>query len=316
MSVNTDDEPTGKTSASMYRRHAIIRHLPYFVVAAEQEHFQRAAKLLNMTQPALSRRIQDMEEALGVQLFERKRRRVTLTTAGRMLRDDAARIMEAMDGAIHRLHAMARSEIRHLRLSFNESALRNADVIASVEHFRAAFPEVELEMLPLMTEAALAALQRGELDACFLYDFGLGQQGLNATRITGEPMVLALPSDHPLLAKETLRLRDLADLPMSWPSRVAGARLHERMAAAWAAAGLTPHVVMEVLTADSTLSLVANRLALGFTTAATPPPAKVVYAPVADFNIELELSLVWRPDNDAPPLKRLVELVRERARTG
>lgn len=307
------EERVGVTLVSQYRRHAIMRHLPYFVVVAEQEHFQRAAELLNMSQPALSRRIQDMEEELGVRLFERKRRGVILTTAGRMLRDDAARIMSAMDGAIHRLHAMARSETRHLRLSFNESALRNTAITASVEHFRTELPAVELEMLPLLTEAALAALQRRELDACFLYDYGLRQQGLNVMRITGEPLVLALPSDHPLLAKKTLRLRDLADLPMSWPSRVAGARLHERMAAAWAAAGLTPHVIMEVLTTDSTLSLAANHLALGFITATTPPAANVVYAPVVDFSLELDLSLVWLPDNDAPPLMRLVELVRERA---
>jgi DNA-binding transcriptional LysR family regulator len=305
------DDGRRASGGAAHRRNAIIRHLPYFLVVAEQEHFQRAAELLNMTQPALSRRIQDMEAELGVALFERQRRGVRLTPAGRMLREDAARIMSAMDGAIHRLHALARTERLHLRLAFNESALRNPVVTASVERLREDYPDIELELMPMLTEAQLAALQRRELDACFLYDFGFPHLGLNVLRIAVEAMRLVVPVGHRLARLPEVRLRDLAEEPMSWPSRTAGARLNERLAAAWAAAGVTPHILMEVLTAETTINLAANNMAVGFTTSAVEPPASVVLLPVADLNVELDLSLIWHPDNDSVPFRRLVELIRQ-----
>ncbi|HEY3696805.1 LysR family transcriptional regulator [Phenylobacterium sp.] len=308
-----DEGRTGGGTPGLHRRNAIIRHLPYFLAVAEQEHFQRAAERLNMTQPALSRRIQDMEAELGVALFERQRRGVRLTTAGRMLREDAARIMNAMDGAIHRLHALSRTGRLHLRLAFNDSALRNAVITEAVEHLRQDYPQIELELMPMLTEAQLAALQRRELDACFLYDFGFPHLGLNVLRIAAETLVLAVAENHRLARLPEVRLRDLADEPMSWPSRTAGARLHERMAAAWAAAGVTPHIMMEVLTAETTLNLAANNMAVGFTSSAVQPPPGVVLLPVADFNVELDLSLVWHPDNDQPAFRRLVELIRRSA---
>jgi len=305
-----DEEPRPASAAALHRRHAIMRHLPYFVVVAEQEHFQRAAEILSMTQPALSRRIQDMEAELGVKLFERKRRGVRLTQAGRMLREDGVRIMSAMDGALHRLHALARTDRQHLRLSFNESALSNTAVMEAVEGLRDAFPDVELELMPMLTDAQVAGLQRRELNAGFLYDFGFRQLGFEVLPIAVEPMVLAVAADHPLTRLPVVRLRDLAEEPMCWPSRAAGARLHERMAAAWAAAGLTPNIRMEVLTSETTLSLAASRMACGFTTHTAHLPPNVVLIPVVDFKVDLVLSLVWHPGNDSPPFQRLVELLR------
>jgi DNA-binding transcriptional LysR family regulator len=229
-----------------------------------------------------------------------------------MLREDAARIMSAMDGAIHRLHALARSERLHLRLSLNDSALRNPIVAECLEELREDYPDMELELLPMLTDAQLAALQRRELNACFLYDFGFAQLGLNVLRIAVEAIVLAVPAGHRLASLPEVRLRDLADEPLSWPSRSAGSRLNERMAAAWAAAGLTPHIMMEVLTAETVLNLAANNMAPGFTSSAVQPPPGVLLLPVVDLNVELDLSLVWHPDNDSAPFRRLVEMVRER----
>jgi DNA-binding transcriptional LysR family regulator len=306
------DEGRRPAAATLHRRHAIIRHLPYFVVVAEQEHFQRAAEILNMTQPALSRRIQDMEAELGVELFERKRRGVRLTEAGRLLREDGLRILATMDGALHRLRALSGTERQHLRLSFNESALRNAEIRDAVEGLRDAFPEVEVDLMPMLTDAQIAGLQRRELNGCFLFDFGFRQLGFSVMPIAIEPMVLVVPADHPIRRLPTVRLRDIAEEPLSWPSRTAGSRLHERMSAAWAAAGLTPNIRMEVLTSDTTISLAANHMAVGFATANARLTPEVALAPIADFKVDLELSLVWHPDDESPPLRRLVELLGRR----
>jgi LysR family transcriptional regulator, benzoate and cis,cis-muconate-responsive activator of ben and cat genes len=292
----------------------ILRHLPYFIVAAELEHFNKAARRLNMTQPALSRRIRDMELELGVELFKRDRRGVTLTAAGRMLRDDAGRIVRSLEKSFQRVQGLAGAESVDFRLAMNESAMRHPDVIAALDGFRSAYPEVRVEFRPMFTEAQVKALQNGDVDACLLYDFGFRELGLCVAPIASERMALAIPANHRLARQAAIRLEDLADEPMSLPARSAGARLLERMLAAWAAAGLTPHSVIETHSSETVLSAAASGMALGFVNDAMPAPSNVVLRRVADFNVRLDLALVWHPDNEAPALDRFIQIMLDQVR--
>jgi len=291
----------------------ILRHLPYFIVAAELEHFNRAARRLNMTQPALSRRIRDMELELGVDLFTRDRRGVTLTEAGRMLRDDAGRIVRSLEKSFQRIKGLDGPETVDFRLAMNEAALRNAGIGRAVNDFRKACPAVRIEFLPMFTEAQHKALLAGEIDACLLYDFGLRDQGLGVFTIAAEDMVLAVSADHPLARRPSIRLQDLAGEPLSLPDRKAGPRLRARMLAAWTAAGLSPPcAVLETHSGEAVLGAAGTGLAMGFVTEATPAPANVVLRRVSDFNVRLELSLAWRPDNESPALAAFVEAMERR----
>jgi DNA-binding transcriptional LysR family regulator len=292
----------------------ILRHLPYFIVAAELEHFNKAARRLNMTQPALSRRIRDMELELGVELFKRDRRGVTLTAAGRMLRDDAGRIVRSLEKSFQRVQGLAATESVDFRLALNESALRNADVITALDSFRRAYPEVRIEFRPMYSDAQVKALQKGEVDAGLLYDFGFRELGLCVAPIASEHMALALPSHHRLARRPALRLEDLADEPMSLPARAAGAPLLDRMLAAWAAAGLSPHGVIETESSETVLSAAASGMALGFVNDAMPAPRNVVLRQVSDFNVPLDLSLVWHPDNETPALDRFIQAMMDQVR--
>jgi DNA-binding transcriptional LysR family regulator len=290
----------------------ILRHLPYFIVAAELEHFNKAARRLNMTQPALSRRIRDMELELGVELFKRDRRGVTLTAAGRMLRDDAGRIVRSLEKSFHRIQGLGCAESADFKLAMNESALRNTKVIAALDDFRRTFPKVRIEFQPLFTEAQIKALQKGEVDACLLYDFGFRELGLCVAPISTERMLLAMPTAHRLARQPAIRLEDLCDEPMSLPAKAAGGRLLERMLASWAAAGLTPHGVIETHSSETVLSAAASGMALGFVTETQSAPSNVVLRHVADFNVRLDLSLVWHPDNETPALDGFVDMMLRR----
>src|ERR1700761_2347279 len=124
----------------------MIRHLPYFVVVAEEQHFQRAAQRLNVAQPALSRRIRNLEQELGgVPLFVRMPRGVRLTPSGEALLEDARRILAAADKARDRAQSIMKGDVGALRVGCSAGALRHEGIGDLLSAFRSAFPGIRLE---------------------------------------------------------------------------------------------------------------------------------------------------------------------------
>src|SRR5579864_3082579 len=99
-----------------------LRHLRYFVVVGEEQHYGRAARRLRVAQPALSRQIQDLEEEVGFKLFERLSRGVKLSAAGRIFLEDARRILLQVDEAAARAARVARGQAGTLRIGFTENS--------------------------------------------------------------------------------------------------------------------------------------------------------------------------------------------------
>src|SRR5262245_6712487 len=120
-----------------------LRHLRYFLAVAEELHFSRAAERLKMAQPPLSQQIRQLEDELGVRLFERSNRRVQLTDAGRLILEEAKRAIEQAD----RVAAMARNAAEgsagFLRVGFSSSAPYTT-LPEILRAFRARFPKVVL----------------------------------------------------------------------------------------------------------------------------------------------------------------------------
>jgi DNA-binding transcriptional LysR family regulator len=95
-----------------------VRQLRYFITVAETLHFGEAARRLNMTQPPLSKRIAELEEGLGVRLFDRHSRKVVLTSAGRNLLPQALACIKSFDMAISSVRAVAPSRTRRISVGF------------------------------------------------------------------------------------------------------------------------------------------------------------------------------------------------------
>src|SRR2546427_36681 len=97
-----------------------LRHLRYFVVVGEEQHYGRAARRLHVAQPALSRQIQDLEDELGCKLFERLPRGVRISPAGKSFLEDARRILQQVNEAAMRVGRVARGQSGTLRVGFVE----------------------------------------------------------------------------------------------------------------------------------------------------------------------------------------------------
>src|SRR5262249_29779084 len=134
-----------------------LRHLRYFVAVAEELHFSRAARQLNISQPPLSQQIRQLERELDVSLFHRTKRHVTLTDAGRVLLAEATRVLAQTDHVAHAVQRASRGEVGHLSIGFTPST--DLEVLPRVlRPWVQRYPNVKLDLHTLYTGPQVEAL--------------------------------------------------------------------------------------------------------------------------------------------------------------
>jgi DNA-binding transcriptional LysR family regulator len=185
-----------------------LRRIRYFVEVAERLHFGRAAAALHMTQPALSRQVRQLEDELGIQLFDRNSRHVALTAAGKKLAEDGARLLAASDAAIERARR-ASSEGPSLTIGF----MLGIDFAPALEEFAQIHPEVDIQLQRLRWWNHAATIHDGRVDIGFVR-LPIDTVGLMQQPLYQETISVALPATHPLAALASIYIADLADEPV------------------------------------------------------------------------------------------------------
>lgn len=141
-----------------------LRQLRYFVVLAEELHFSRAAERLGISQPPLTRQIQEIERALGTRLFERSKHSVELTPAGRVFQEETRKTLEQVARSEQLAQRAARGELGWLNLGV--APLLEKSVYPALEaHIRRAFPHLEIKRHVLGSEEQAPLIRQGTLDA-------------------------------------------------------------------------------------------------------------------------------------------------------
>ncbi len=195
------------------------RELRYFVTVAEELHFSRAAERLGISQPPLSRAIQQLERRLGVTLLERNRRGVTLTGAGQVLLDEARAILDATTAAARRTRRAA-SATNHLTLATKAGA--NHDLLRKLLEAHAAEPgAVEVDVLLCGMGEQARMLRDGRADAALMQRPFDDLAGLDTEDLLIEQQIAILPAGHPLAGRTSLTMTDINDVPdlpvARWP---------------------------------------------------------------------------------------------------
>ncbi|GII59728.1 LysR family transcriptional regulator [Planotetraspora thailandica] len=180
-----------------------MRELVYFIAVAENMHFGRAAEQLGIAQPPLSRAISRLERRMGVQLFERTSRSVSLTKAGDVFLRESRKALAAVDGAVRRTQQAARPE----RLVIAVRPGTGAGLLSQVlDAYRRGPDPVPIEML--FTAALTTALRDGTADLALMCSSD-DLDGLDTADLLDEGPVALLPAGHPLAARESLTAQDL-----------------------------------------------------------------------------------------------------------
>src|SRR6201985_1926459 len=175
-----------------------LRHLRYFLAIGEEQHYGRAARRLRVAQPALSRQIQDLEEELGFELFDRLPRGVKLSSAGKLFLEDARRILAEISDAAARAGHAARGLSGTLRIGFTENSCWRGAVPESFRRFRELQPDAELQLQPSPSAKQIEAIRSGRLDAGFVNFMPKSDPELDQLLVAIQRVELAAPKGHPL----------------------------------------------------------------------------------------------------------------------
>lgn len=300
-------------SLSPGRERALIRHLPYFVTLAEEGHFSRASGRLGISQSALTRRIQALEQELGLMLFARTKRAATLTAAGQVFHEHTERILKDLRSAVRRTQLVSRGEAGDVHVALNSEAICSPIIIRGFRALQTRHPQIKIHLHSMPSEAQLIALMRKDIDIGFLYDVVLdrsARRSVNLLKISDAPSMLAVNADHPLASRPKLKLADIGETPLTWPPRRAGRSVSDGMIAAFRAAGLSPNIALEVMTDETTMSLAAANLAMGFVRPTELTPENVVLRRVEDLKFSLALHGAWLRDNTHTGIPQVIDELR------
>jgi DNA-binding transcriptional LysR family regulator len=246
-----------------------LRHIRSFLSIAETLHFGRTAELIHISQPAISLQIRALEEEVGVRLFERNRRKTTLTAAGSAFRDDAAAALSQLEQAIRRARLTATGKLGLLRIGFVSTA-GNEIVPNIVRQFRKSNPEVEFSLRNILTAEQVQMLESGSLDVGFLRMPVDEHSALDVVTVHREPFVLVVPSSHKLAKRKRVRLREVAGQDFVMYERTYAPGFHDLMFGILRDAGIVPNVTQTAVEIPTLISLVASGMGI------TIMPASVV----------------------------------------
>ncbi|QII86420.1 LysR family transcriptional regulator [Bordetella hinzii] len=234
-----------------------LRHLRYFVVTAQTQHFTRAAELLGMAQPPLSQQIRELEREIGTPLFDRVGRGVALSDAGRAFlpcaEDILARVAEAGDIA----RRAARGEVGVLRLGFTESASFNDTVTHAISGYQQRHPDVELRLDESQSETLVKRVTAGDLEAAFVRPPFALSGSIRYLPLAEETLIAALPAGHALAGHKRITLADLRHERFIDYSRKSGYGLSADIIAACRRHGFNPVIRQRAPQLSSAVNLVA-----------------------------------------------------------
>ena len=285
-----------------------LRHLRYFVTVAEELHFGRAAKRLNIAQPPLSRQIRDLEEELGAALFRRTSRRVDLTSPGHLFLMEARDILAHARRAGEMVKASQRGEFGSISIGFVTSAIYSV-MTPILRGFHSQFPQVELRCREMATPEQINALHKGDISIGFLRT-PLSDDAIRTHLLQRENLVLALPEDHPATRRQKLRLQDFATEPFILFPRKQGPGAYDQIISACQAAGFTPILAQEGNEMQSMLGLVAAGLGVSLVPASLRNLRRpgIVYKTLSTPTAEIEISLAIRKGENDPVETSFIEV--------
>ncbi|SDS14102.1 LysR substrate-binding domain-containing protein [Agrococcus carbonis] len=289
-----------------------LRHIRAFIAVAEELHFGRAAERLHIAQPPLSQQIRQLETHLGVRLFERNTRSVSLTSAGEAFLEPARAVLSGVEDAERAARAGGRGEYGRVTIGF-AGASSEAALPVLARAVRRAHPNLELDMRgQLYANAALAKIADGSLDLGFVR-LPIGAPGIEHQVVEEEELIVAMPLGHPLAAQETVALRDLAQEPFITFPADSGSSLHAITQQVCLNEGFAPTVVQSAPDSYTILALVAAGVGvtLTLTSCMHARQEDIVYRRLSDALPTLDAAIAWRSMNSSAALRAVLDVVRE-----
>ena len=286
-----------------------LKHLHNFIVVAETEHVGRAAERLHLTQPPLSRQMALLEEDLGVSLFVRHPKGVSLTSAGQQFYDDAKRILNHVEQARHNARQVAAGKQGKLSIGFMMHAAYNI-VPSLAKAFMSSNPLVSLKLQEVIPSELATTIQQGQLDGAITLKTPL-PNGVNSVHLCSEKLCLAIPKGHELESRTSITADMLAACGLITVPMDVAPELRRAIDGYCNQAGFQPRIVLETQLQQTIISLVAEDLGI----ALVPVPVQklmhenVVFKSITN-SPSVDYVFIWRDDNLNPALPAFLKTTR------
>lgn len=232
-----------------------FRELECFLAVSEELSFTRAAERLHLAQPPLSRHIRNLEEKLGVKLFERTNRRVLLTTPGEAFRGEAQEVLLQLRRAGEAARRAGEGETGRIDVGF-VSAVLSPELVKVFSGFRERHAHIQLNLHDRLPADQIEALANRELEIGFI---GIAPpripEGIQCTNWMEEPLSVFLPPKHPLAGKGEARIKDLKEEPFVMISSEAAPAYAAHLRELCLEEGFRPRVVQEARRAQAVAAM-------------------------------------------------------------
>lgn len=280
--------------------HFELRHLRAFLAVAEELRFRVAAERLHMTQPALSRTIQWLEESVGVQLLTRTTRSVQLTEAGLAFQKECLLAFNHINQAVRIAQSAAKGDTGYLRVAYMDFAI-NGKLPKLIEKFHTEHNGIRIDLFHMPSSEQKEALLKGTIDIGFLIGPFIAPH-IESIVFSREQMVVLLPATHHLVQKRSVCMMDLMydQFVIGSQSGWAAFRLH--FFNMCHAAGFTPMITQEASTSDGIFGLVAANTGITIYPACVKNIHRigVVIRPLKEKGCELETQVCWATHDASP----------------
>ncbi len=289
-----------------------IRHLKYFVAVAKELSIGRAAVALNISQPPLTRQIQQLEEDLGAKLFVRSVKGVELTEAGKTLYAEAINILSLVDLASERTRRAAQGLMGRLDVGIFGSGMY--DIIPRVlRKFRFAFPEIKIVLHPMTKGEQVEALRQRRINIGF--NRLVPKYPDIASRVVmWERLSVVVPATTPLASRAEISIAELGDQPFVLFPKVARPNFNDFVTSLCQRHGFVPHIAQEVGDAATGVALVAS----GFGVCIIPESVKyfradgAVYVPMKESPpTMLDVTCLYSLEDRSPVLAKFLSVLDE-----
>jgi DNA-binding transcriptional LysR family regulator len=285
-----------------------LRHLRYFVAVAEEENVSRAALKLHVSQPGISRQIQDLEDEIGFQLFERSAKSLKLTAAGKVFLAGAKSVLQHADDAVKKARAVFGGAGGEINVGYAPS-LTVQILPPMLRAFQGEFPQVRVTLHDLSSEEMLAQLGGKKLQVALTARPSVKMlRGFSFVEIARYAMRVAVAPNHPLAKLKAITLRQIASEPLIGLNRKDYPDAHMETKKIFAAAGLKPNFAEEheggtgiiaAVEAGRGIAPVPSSLACIVGTRVKLLPLKPVLPPIL-------VGALWLKENDSEPVKKFI----------
>lgn len=295
----------------------LIRHLWLFLAVAEEKHFGRAARRLDMSQPPLTEQIQALEQALKVKLFERSRRGAQLTPVGEAILPAVRKFanqLESLELAVREAVA-GRSGV--LTIGAVSSAM--FDILPPlIETLKTDHPDLTVSVKELDSVEAIPLLESGDVDLAFARLEGELGGSIQTLPLSQDRLMVAMPRSHPRAGSTRIRLAALAEEDFVMFSRQVSPVHFDSLVASCRSNGFTPRILHEVRSVASQIAFVGcgQGIALVPASLRKVAPPNVVFRPLKEHLSVVTTAVAWSATRANPMVQSAVDVLRKKYRLG